>query len=122
MLGQDDVAFASHIVDWLDLGIGIAFVKDELSNDDDNGLDVDDDNEDLTVDERGRKMMISVWKARSSDAIDLVVPLYRGPTLKMWSSQNYAEKVDAAVEAGQLEDLYRMMSPRKGPNGSNQGN
>ena len=122
VLGQDDVAFASHIVDWLDLGIGIAFVKDELSNDDDNGLDVDDDNEDLTVDERGRKMMISVWKARSSDAIDLVVPLYRGPTLKMWSSQNYAEKVDAAVEAGQLEDLYRMMSPRKGPNGSNQGN
>lgn len=118
VLEQGDVAFASHIVDWLDLGIGLAFVRDSaMDEEDDNGF-VDEDenaNEDESVDMTGRKMIISVWKARSSSATDLVVPLYRGPTLKMWSSQNYADQVDVVAEGMDMSALYRMMTPKGHP-------
>jgi len=114
VLGQEDVAFASHIIDWLDLGIGLAFVRENEFEDEDTGLESEEEdvNEDEVVDETGRKMIISVWKARSSSATDLVVPIYRGPTLKMWSSQNYASQVDVVANSMNMEGLYKMMTPK----------
>ena len=105
----DDIAFASHVVDWLDLGIGLAKVR---ANDFDGDNGFEDEEAEAEEEGEGKDMLIHVWKSRDSDAQGKTIPIYRGPTLRMWSNVTYAQKVDEMAKSMNMDGLFKMMTPK----------
>jgi replicative DNA helicase len=103
-LKREDIAHSSHILDPVDVSIGIAPVKVDEYKGRKGAVSIDDDDDSSTAPVCDRKLRASFLKIREGAGTNTACEFYQCPTLKFFPEQvNYKNRLDIIKRKGLLE-------------------